>query len=489
MKSTYWLTRLFYLRGLGFMYCLIGIILFRQGPALMGPNGLTPIQSAAASLAQQMGSVNTLFWSYPSLLWLSSTDLTLKVMAIIAIAFGILMLSGRCNLPMLLVLGVIQLSLVNAGGTFYGFGWETLLVEMTFLSLIFVHPWRWDLLSFRNLVPQFFHFVPLLWLCFRLLFGAGMIKIRGDACWLDFTCMDYHYQTQPNPNPLSWYYHFLPSWFHKIEVGLTHFYELLVPFLFLLIRPLRIVGGLLIIFFQLTLISTGNLAFLNWQTIILCFVAFDDQFLRYLTTRATQARLIVAERIDASMVNNVASWTFCALIAVLSYQPIKNLISPQQHMNQSYSRWHLVNSYGLFGSITKERYEVIISGTPDPNPQSSNWSEYGFFCKPGDVAKRPCFISPYHLRLDWQMWFSAMRPEIQEMWLAELAKKMLNGDPNLNTLLDHNPFAGEPPQFVKMDLYLYEFNKDGSPLWWKRTFVKPYLNPVSKNSFSAAPNP
>ena len=24
--------------------------------------------------------------------------------------------------------------------------------------------------------------------------GAGLIKIRGDKCWTDLTCMNYHYE-------------------------------------------------------------------------------------------------------------------------------------------------------------------------------------------------------------------------------------------------------------------------------------------------------
>jgi hypothetical protein len=41
--------------------------------------------------------------------------------------------------------------------------------------------------------------------------GAGMIKIRGDQCWRDLTCMNYHYQTQPVPNPFSIYFHNTPG--------------------------------------------------------------------------------------------------------------------------------------------------------------------------------------------------------------------------------------------------------------------------------------
>lgn len=62
-------------------------------------------------------------------------------------------------------------------------------------------------------------------------------------------------------------------------------------------------------------------------------------------------------------------------------------------------------------SITKERTEVILQGTssPDPNDPAAVWEEYDFKCKPGDLKRRPCFISPYHYRLDWLMWFAAFQ--------------------------------------------------------------------------------
>ncbi len=40
------------------------------------------------------------------------------------------------------------------------------------------------------------------------------------------------------------------------------------------------------------------------------------------------------------------------------------------------------------------------------------WREYEFKCKPGAVGRRPCFISPYHYRLDW--FGQASREEVGE---------------------------------------------------------------------------
>jgi hypothetical protein len=118
-------------------------------------------------------------------------------------------------------------SLVNAGQVFYGFGWESLLLEAglfaTFAGGSATAPsniWIW---IYR-------------WMLFRVMFGAGLIKLRGDECWRDLTCLHYYFATQPIPNPLSWYFHWLPHAVHRAGVALNHAVELGVPFLSLRIH-------------------------------------------------------------------------------------------------------------------------------------------------------------------------------------------------------------------------------------------------------------
>lgn len=107
----------------------------------------------------------------------------------------------------------------------------------------------------------------------------GLIKIRGDQCWRDLTCMNYHYevrisfpffsvrlpdsiplvtshfQTQPVPNPLSYYLHHSPEMVHQLETLGNHFVELIAPFFIFLPRPFQILGGALQILFQVSLIA------------------------------------------------------------------------------------------------------------------------------------------------------------------------------------------------------------------------------------------
>jgi Lipase maturation factor len=82
-----------------------------------------------------------------------------------------------------LALWGLYLSIVNVGQTFYGFGWETLLLEAGFLA-VFLGP--------AATAPPTLVLWLYRWLLFRVEFGAGLIKLRGDRCWRDLTCLDYH---------------------------------------------------------------------------------------------------------------------------------------------------------------------------------------------------------------------------------------------------------------------------------------------------------
>ena len=91
----------------------------------------------------------------------------------------------------------------TSGSVWYGFGWESLLLEAGFLAIF---------LGQRRRRRRRCSMLWLLrWLLFRVEFGAGLIKLRGDPCWRDLTCLDYHHETQPMPGPLSWFFHRLPK--------------------------------------------------------------------------------------------------------------------------------------------------------------------------------------------------------------------------------------------------------------------------------------
>src|SRR5207249_9678719 len=138
--------------------------------------------------------------------------------------------------------------------------------------------------------------------------------------------------------------------------------------------------------------------------------------------------------------------------------------------------------YGAFGSITKERMEVVIEGTNAAVPgESAEWREYEFKGKPGNVRRRPSIVSPYHWKLDWQMWFAAMSPPTYHPWIFPFIGKLLAGDKKVLSLLAWNPFPDAPPKYIRARLYEYRFTKPGesSSDWWRRSYIREYLPPLS----------
>ncbi len=173
-----------------------------------------------------------------------------------------------------------------------------------------------------------------------------------------------------------------------------------------------------------------------------------------------------------------------ALVLGLSYRPARNLFSRDQVMNASFEPLHLVNTYGAFGSVTKVRHEIVIEGTADEDPhEDSDWREYEFRGKPTDPRRRPPQWAPYHLRLDWLMWFAALSPAYARSWFAPFVRKLLLGDRATLRLLRHCPFPDRPPHAIRALVYRYEFTtwreRRETGAWWKRTLLGEYLPPIT----------
>src|SRR5579859_2240603 len=262
----YWLTRFMILRLLGLVYSVAFLTLVHQAIPLFGSNGLTPVPLFLQRVQETAGSFLHAFVELPSLFWLWNGDGFLTLMAWAGLGLSLLVLAGFANGFLLTLLWALYLSFVHIGQDWYGFGWEIQLLETGFLA-IFLIPF-WDGRPFPKQPPLVAMIWLYRWLIFRIMLGAGLIKLRGDPCWRDLTCLKYHYETQPLPNPLSPYFHFMPLWFHKCGVLFNHLAELAAPWLMLGPAWLCAIGGALMAVLQVVLILSGNLSFLNWLTLI-----------------------------------------------------------------------------------------------------------------------------------------------------------------------------------------------------------------------------
>jgi hypothetical protein len=460
-------------RGLGFVYLLAFVQALNQFRPLAGENGLLPVNRFLNNISFKR-SPSIFHWHY--------SDRIFGFIAWAGIFLSLVAFSGLSELGPLWVsmliwflLWAFYLSIVNIGQVFYGFGWESILLEAGFYA-IFLGPLHYQ--------TPFLMIIVLRWLVFRIEFGAGLIKMRGDSCWRKLTCMYYHHETQPLPNPLSWFFHHLPKSLHKIETLGNHVVQLGVVWFLFAPQPVASYAAIFIILTQSYLIISGNYSWLNWLTLILAFSGFSDSFFQQFisfTPPQDLASPYYFQGLAAALL---------IMVIYLSIKPVKNMISPRQIMNFSFNPWHLVNSYGAFGSVTQKRYEIIIEGTTDKEiDDTTQWQAYEFKGKPGNPERMPPQIAPYHLRLDWQIWFAAMSSIRENPWLIRLIQRLLENDKPVLKLLKTNPFGDKAPQYIRARLFLYRYTtpeeRRETGRWWSRKYVQPYMPPQSLEDFRA----
>lgn len=466
-SGEYGLSRLILQRGLGVIYLIAFLCAWNEFKPLLGEHGLLPVPAFVRSIP---------FRESPSLFFFAPKDLAFTVASAIGLALSVLAATGIAerfgwglHLAVWTALWLLYLSFVNVGQVFYGFGWETLLLEAGFLA-IFLGP--------ANAATSIVMMYLFRWLEFRVMFGAGLIKMRGDPCWRDFTCLDYYYETQPIPNPLSWYFHRAPAWFHRAGVGFNHFAELIVPFCYFLPQPIASIAALITMVFQGMIFISGNLSWLNALTMVLAIPAIDGRWFAKLFS------VPLSGAASLTPLHRACVAALALVVAILSVPAVRNMMSSHQVMNTSFEPLHLVGTYGAFGSITRQRFEIVVEGTSDNAvTDTTQWKEYEFRGKPNDPARMPPQIAPYHLRLDWLMWFAAMDSYQDNPWFINFMAKLLENDKAVLGLLRSDPFPDGAPRFVRARLYAYRFTTSDelktTGKWWTRQLAGEYFPAVS----------
>lgn len=472
----YWLGRMVLERGTAVIYLTAFVAAALQFRALIGEQGMLPVPRYVAERS---------FWQTPSLFHLRYSDRLFAAACWFGALLSAAVVTGLADLVPLwaamllwLTLWLLYLSIVNVGQVWYGFGWESLLLETGFLMIF---------LGNARVAPPILTLWLLRWLLFRVEFGAGLIKMRGDPCWRNLTCLYYHHETQPMPGPLSWFFHHLPKPLHRIEVAGNHFAQLVVPFGLFAPQPVASIAAAVIIVTQLWLVLSGNFSWLNWLTILLACSAVDQASLAAVLPVPAQPALA-----GPPLWFTVLVFVLAAAVLILSYWPARNMLSTRQRMNMSFNPFHLINTYGAFGSISRTRHEVVIEGTAEDEITGDTvWQEYEFKGKPGSVRRLPRQWAPYHLRLDWLMWFAAISPGYALPWMTPLLTRLLRNDRPTLKLLRCNPFPDVPPRYVRAQIYQYRFTtfqelrRDHA--WWHRTLVGSYVRPMSLGRAKSPP--
>ncbi len=479
---TYFWARRWFLRALGLTYLVAFASLWVQVDGLVGSNGVSPLNQFLPAVYERFGRSGFLHFLCGG-----------------GVVFSLLLIVGIAPALSLVVLFVFYLSLTITGQTFLSFQWDILLLETGFLS-IFLAPWRlwprelmWLLRPPNATTPVSRPALFLLkFLLFKLMLMSGVVKLTsGDDCWWNLTALDYHYWSQPLPTVFAWWADKSPEWFKHFSVAFCLVVEIIVPFFIWAPRRPRLIAAGLMIFLQIVIAVTGNYCFFNLLTIALCLLLIDDSVAGALRAAPHKRakNVSAAFRTAEPLQDRLCSYAAIAVVIVtfpinawLIFSAFKPHLEWPRPLIAIYGRlepFRIVNGYGLFRVMTKERGEIVIEGSAD----GIDWLPYEFKWKPGDLMRAPGWCAPHQPRLDWQMWFAALGSYRENPWFGRLIVRLLHGSQDVRQLLAKDPFPHEPPRYIRATFYRYRFTtsreRRETGVWWKREELREYLPSVS----------
>lgn len=440
---------------------------------LFGEGGIVPLAArierldvwSTPSLFHAVGASNTALLSV----------LLLGELGALGVVLGVLPGIGA------LVAWASYLSFTSVGWPFLPLQWDALLCESLVLVAI-TRPWdrvrvRLDALS---PVPPLARAAFVLLVC-RLHFASGLVKVLGgDPRWADLSALDFHFETQPLPGPLSPLVHVLPPSIHAAMVLATYAIEIGLP-LFAWSRTGRVVAFAGFATLQSTIAATGNYGFFNLLSLVLSLPLLDDgqlaRFAPWLAKRMREEPAPApcgvevgsalrledsppthrpASRIRPVLVSVAMTLGAIELAGTLGLRPpevVDSLLLPLR-------RLEIASPYGPFGVMTTVRREIVFEVTSD----GETWHEVEFRYRPGE-RRRPLPFLPGHLpRLDWMLWFAALGEPEDSPWILAFERALLDGRPDVLRLLSRWPIEG-PAQAVRAMRYRYRFAEERDAVW------------------------
>ncbi len=492
VRATHAVTRWVYLRLLGAVGLVATLSFASQADGLVGSNGILPLESQFEELsrvAEQEGwSLWEKFRAMPTPGWGIPAGMALTVSLGASALGSVLLLINVLPWFGALLAFAGYLSVQTMGGLFTGYQWDVLLLETLFCAL-FLAPGglRPGFSRAREVTRSglFLHRALL----FKVMFLSGIVKwTGGDVEWTGLTALTHHYWTQPLPNGLSWYVHHLPAGVHTVSVVGLLFVETVVPFALFAGRRARGIAFCLFAGLLGAMALTGSYGFFHLLTFSLCILALDDAALWSVVPGSVEKRIRVGatERVPGPVREGVMG-CMVGVLVVLSVSQMSlrvNRDAPVPGPVRTVSEWlepfHVVNSYGLFATMTTRRPEVLVEGSVD----GETWEVLHFRFKPSRLDSAPRSAGLHMPRLDWQLWFAGLRGHCRNTgWYLPFVRRLLEGSPEVHALLEARD--SEWPRWTRIRSRLHEYRfstpeeRDVSGEWWKRAYVRSFCPTLS----------
>jgi lipase maturation factor 1 len=517
------ISRWLLLRALGCIYFSAFLSLVFQIRGLIGPEGILPANEYLQAVAHSLGYARGL-WFAPTLLWLASGPHMLTALCWVGMGASLLLAVNAWPRGMLLICFVCFLSFVSAAQDFSGYQSDGMLLEAGFIALFFAPPGLRPGFGLASRVSRASLFL-LQWEWFRIYFESGVAKIiGGDPEWRNFTAMDEYYQNGPLPTWIGWYMQHLPHWFHASTVFATLALELVLVWMLFLPRRWRVVCFFIVTPWQLGVILSANYTFLNYLVLTLGFLLLDDRFLLRLLPQRWKTSIVASAKtgtednptapdpygtdkvremsaesgqaeqsrvqswkgafrrlfriLKLGLIGTILSWIFYTTTVELFWM-FSALPLPTAPV-EALEPFRIANRYGLFGIMTRGRYEIEFQGSDD----GKTWVAYPFRYKPQDLHEPPGIYAPYQPRFDWNLWFASLGSWRDYPIVPNTEIRLLSNDSDVLNLFAKNPFPHEPPREVRAVIWQYWFTtmseKRTQGLWWRRQFLGLYAPTIER---------
>jgi len=218
------LIRSIYLRLIGLTYLMAFLSIYFQIQGLYGDEGIFPANHLYKKLIDP--NSNFKFVDYPVLIYFSNhfqaffnyfpvlknfsnVENFLHLLCLFCIMISILIvLNNRLvyNPLGFFILWLSYLTFLLIGQTFMSFQWDIFLIEVGFITIFFcplTKSYSKEINSINDLSYMLIRF-----LMFRFMFSSGVVKLTSRCPeWQKLTALNWHFESQPLPNILSWYAH------------------------------------------------------------------------------------------------------------------------------------------------------------------------------------------------------------------------------------------------------------------------------------------
>jgi Lipase maturation factor len=502
--------RWLFLRALGLIFFSAFYSLLFQIRGLIGPLGILPAGPYLEEAGRQLGW--RAYWLAPTLYWLDSSGHAMLLVTVLGLAASLALVFNLWPRGALAVCLLSYLSFVTAAQDFSSYQSDGMLLAAGFLSLFFAPPGMRPGLG-EDHPPSRASLGLLQWEWFRIYFESGLVKLAsGDPEWHHLTALDHYYSNGPLPNWIGWYVQQLPHAFHAATALATLAIELGIVWMLFLPRRWRILCFFIVTPFQIGIILTANLAFINHLVLVLGVLLLDDRFLRRgfaklpwkletgkwkvegeisragntdageppspQRTSGFRRILLVTRHLPLATSAILLTWIFYDTLVLLLLILMPRLPLPPSPIT-ALEPFRIANQYGLFAVMTRGRYEIEFQGSRD----GADWVAYPFRYKPQDPSKAPGFYAPYQPRFDWNLWFASLGPWRESPFVVQTEELLLSNDPAVLGLFAGNPFPQAPPMYVRAVMWRYWFTglatRRRTGWWWNRELLGLYAPELS----------